>query len=482
MQRLRRPTADAQAPCGGQIVEDLLGLTTTLLVVVVNGVSATMHYCRTYDWGQPPTLPPDAQAPPAAFHKVAPGPLDEGPAIADSDDGLSAECGPKPTLAANATTDALWAKHYRQADWWYATQMLGRDLMLFFWAFSLGMLVFYCTVVAVWVLLGMFIEPNAVAPYATAVASLCAHVWSLYKGLTGFRDDARLRLTAAIKHFRESRRDEARALLRALGPDAVEAGRDLDVAAGALASQISWGDPSQDAQGDAAQPPCVSNAGGSRTDPRSSKGGAQVRDAANLAGAKNNSADSKDKILASRKEGGAEGGFGGGVSGSGSGRRAGETRNGLSESFGGGGGVRGMGRDVAALRETALSAVEDPPDHEVESWLARFGVTAQGVILSAVTSGLLLCLILVFLFIGMQVFADKIPDAIRAATNSFLVAAASIATNATSRVDGERPLRKLVGDIMDSFVKQEAETRLSFSLDEDVGALFGRAAGMQASK
>ncbi len=466
----------------GQIVEDLLGLTTTLLVVVVNGVSATMHYCRTYDWGQPPIPPPDAQAP-AAFHKVAPGPSDAGPSF--DGDGMTTECGPNPSVPADAdaATDALWAKHYRQADWWYATQMLGRDLMLFFWAFSLGMLVFYGTVVAVWVLLGMFIEPNAVAPYATAVASLVGHVWTLYKGLAGFRDDARLRLAAAIKQFRESRRDEARALLRAMGPDAVEAGREFaNAAAGASASQTSWGAPSEGTQGDAEQPSCVGDAGGSRTDPGSSKGGAKVRDAANLAGVKNNSADNKDKLFASRGEGGVGGGFGGGGSGSGSGSGARETSNGMSESLGGGGGVRGMGRDVAALRETALSGVEDPPDHEVEAWLARFGVTAQGVILSAVTSGLLLCLVLLFLFIGMQVFADRIPDAIRAATNSFLVAVASIATNTAARVDGERPLRKLVGDIMGSFVKQEAETRLSFSLDEDVGALFGRAAGMQAPK
>jgi hypothetical protein len=409
-----------------QIVEDLLGLTTTLLVVVFNGVSATMHYCRTYDWGQPPIPPPVTQAQ-AAFHKVVPE-----PSVA----GSPTECGPETSPPAVAATDALWAQHYRQADWWYAAQMMGRDLMLFFWAFSLGMLVFYGTVVAVWVLLGMFIEPNAVAPYATAVASLVSHVWTLYKGLAGFRDDARLRLTAAIRHFRESRRDEARALLRALG---VDAGRELvDDTAGVLASQARWGAPSDmlgsSVQGDAAQPPGVGNASGSRTDLGSSKGGAKVR----------------------------------GTS--------------MSESLDVGGGLRGMGRDVAALQEVALSGVENPPDHEVEAWLARFGVTAQGVILLALTSGLLLCLILLFLFIGMQAFEDRMPDSIRAATNSFLVAVAAIATNVTARVDGERPLRKLVGDVMDSFVKQEAENRLSFSLDEDVGALFGRAAGMQTSK
>ncbi len=459
----------------GQIVEDLLGLTTTLLVVVINSVSATMHYCRTYDWGQPPIPPPHTQAR-AAFHKVVPGPSDVG-------DGLSTECVKKPSLPADDETDELWAQHYRKADWWYATQMLGRDLMLFIWAFSLGMLVFYGTVVAVWVLLGMFIEPNAVAPYATAVASLVAHVWTLYKGLAGFRDDARLRLSAAIRHFREGRRDEARALLRALGPDAVEAGNELvDAAAGASASQTRWGAPSEDAQGDALQSQCVGDAGGSGTDPGSSEGGAKVRDTINLSGVKNNAAGSKDKLFASRGEGGVKGGFGEAGSGSGGGSGARVSTESMSESLGGGGEVRGMGRDVAALRETALSGVEDPPDHEVEAWLARFGVTAQGVILSALTSGLLLCLILLFLFIGMQVFADKIPDAIRAATNSFLVALAGIATNVTARIDGERPLRKLVGDIMDSFVKQEAETRLSFSLDEDVGSLFGRAAGMQTSK
>ncbi len=139
-----------------------------------------------------------------------------------------------------------------------------------------------------------------------------------------------------------------------------------------------------------------------------------------------------------------------------------------------------MGLDVAGLRAVALSAVEDAPDHEVQAWLARFGVSAHGMILSALTSGLLLCLVLLFLFIGMQAFSDSAPDAVRAATNSLLVAFAGVATNLSSRSDGDRPLRKLITAVMDRFAKHEAENRLSFSLDEDVGALVGRAAGLQA--
>jgi hypothetical protein len=136
---------------------------------------------------------------------------------------------------------------------------------------------------------------------------------------------------------------------------------------------------------------------------------------------------------------------------------------------------------VAALRAEAVSEVKDAPDHEVEAWLARFGVSAQGVLLSALTSGLVLCLVLLFLFIGMQAFTDGAPDAVRAATNSLLVAAAGVATNLSSRSDGERPLRKLVAAVMDRFAKHEAENRLAFSLDEDVGALVGRAAGLPAT-
>ena len=83
--------------------------------------------------------------------------------------------------------------------------------------------------------------------------------------------------------------------------------------------------------------------------------------------------------------------------------------------------------------------------------------------------------------LGFRAFTDSAPDAVRAATNSLLVAAAGVATNLSSRRDGERPLRKLVAAVMDRFAKHEAENRLAFSLDEDVGALVGRAAGLPAA-
>lgn len=99
--------------------------------------------------------------------------------------------------------------------------------------------------------------------------------------------------------------------------------------------------------------------------------------------------------------------------------------------------------------------------------------------LSALTSGLLLCLVLLFLFICMQAFSDAAPDAVRAATNSLIVAAAGpgVATNLSSRADGERALRKLIAAVMDRFSKHEAESRLS---DVDVGAIVGRAADVSA--
>jgi hypothetical protein len=58
--------------------------------------------------------------------------------------------------------------------------------------------------------------------------------------------------------------------------------------------------------------------------------------------------------------------------------------------------------------------------------------------LGALTSGLLMCLVLLLLFICMRAFTDSAPDAVRAATRSLLVAAAGVATNLSSRTDGER--------------------------------------------
>ncbi len=137
-------------------------------------------------------------------------------------------------------------------------------------------------------------------------------------------------------------------------------------------------------------------------------------------------------------------------------------------------------RDVAALRAVVLSAVEDAPEHKVEAWLVRFGVSAQGVLLSALTSGQLLCQMLLFLFIGMQAFTDSAPDAVRAATNSLLVAAAGVATNLLERRRGAPAAEADLGG--DGPLRQaRSEARFSFSLDEDVCALVSRAAGLRAA-
>jgi len=47
---------------------------------------------------------------------------------------------------------------------------------------------------AVWVLLGMFLEPAKVAPYASAILGLVGHISSLALGMKDFLNDCKLQV------------------------------------------------------------------------------------------------------------------------------------------------------------------------------------------------------------------------------------------------------------------------------------------------
>lgn len=75
-------------------------------------------------------------------------------------------------------------------------------LMQDLWLIEIGGSVFYIVVVTIWVLLGMFLDPVNVAPFATAVLGLAVHILVTYNKMMGFFNEAKLELKAAMQNFK----------------------------------------------------------------------------------------------------------------------------------------------------------------------------------------------------------------------------------------------------------------------------------------
>jgi hypothetical protein len=72
------------------------------------------------------------------------------------------------------------------------------------WSFLITAVVFYITLVSIWLLLGMFLDPQNVAPFATAVASIIYHMISLMYSEVSHFDKICRRLKEEIVLFEQS--------------------------------------------------------------------------------------------------------------------------------------------------------------------------------------------------------------------------------------------------------------------------------------
>ena len=108
-----------------------------------------------------------------------------------------------------------WA-YFAENDVSYKFYMLEKLWMLCIFTIQWGTIVFYIILVAQWVLLGMFLNPNALAPYATAIVAMAAHVLQIYSRKVAFYESALVLLKEAIHMFKENRKVKALQQLKAL--------------------------------------------------------------------------------------------------------------------------------------------------------------------------------------------------------------------------------------------------------------------------
>ena len=69
------------------------------------------------------------------------------------------------------------------------------------WGMTVLFVVLYPVIVSVWVLLGMFIYPEFVAPFAAAVTGLVIHIIVFTNSMFSYLNDARQGLKNAIQQF-----------------------------------------------------------------------------------------------------------------------------------------------------------------------------------------------------------------------------------------------------------------------------------------
>ena len=87
--------------------------------------------------------------------------------------------------------------------WFKLHDKVTKTSIVLVYSFEYMALIFLMIVSCVWVILGMFLEPTKVAPYATAVTGLIAHTASMASRLKGFLDDCKMQLKQAIEDFEE---------------------------------------------------------------------------------------------------------------------------------------------------------------------------------------------------------------------------------------------------------------------------------------
>ena len=130
------------------------------------------------------------------------------------------------------------------------------------------------------------------------------------------------------------------------------------------------------------------------------------------------------------------------------------------------------------LKEKATKSVEDVSDMLVLTWLERYGISFQDIVVTIIMSTLLLILVFLFLFMGMNAFTTA-DSSVQAAINSFITAGSALASNRVSGGEtvsyAKRRLRRLLVTIMDQYRVDHLSGAFVFGLDESLSAMMNRA-------
>lgn len=127
------------------------------------------------------------------------------------------------------------------------------------------------------------------------------------------------------------------------------------------------------------------------------------------------------------------------------------------------------------MQEAVAMGRKEIKMHEVTNMLRKFGLSPQDIFLTVAVSVILLCLVFLFLFVGMSAFTGLDADAGQSAVNSAITGGAALVTNLSGSGESSQKLRKIIDLAIEEYKKTRLSNTLSFSMDEDLSVVASRA-------
>jgi len=339
---------------------------------------------------------------------------------------------------------------YKVNDVFYRVCMFERNVFHGLFLFTVWLIVGYYSQIAIWCLLGMFLDPNRIAPYAVAVTSLVLNITSMYKEKMTFFQETKSALKTEIVKFHQNLRDESVKMLQVHVAGARVTGTSTEF----IEAQEGMHNL-KDLQG----PVSMRVKDDLQIDQEEAKKEAEVRVKEEQEAAAADKQETEAKTKADEDAAAAV-------------KKHAEAKDRAVAH------AESEMQKFKELKEKATKSVEDVSDMLVLTWLERYGISFQDIVVTIIMSTLLLILVFLFLFMGMNAFTTA-DSSVQAAINSFITAGSALASNRVSGGEtvsyAKRRLRRLLVTIMDQYRVDHLSGAFVFGLDESLSAMMNRA-------
>ena len=414
-------------------------------------------------------------------------------------------------------------KQGKDTRFWYDLHdKVTKTSLVLVYSFEYVALIFLMSVSCVWVILGMFLEPTKVAPYATAVTGLIAHTASMAARLKSFLDDCKMQLKKAIEDFEEKLLQEIINNVKQLdaaigisekmqaetGAAGLQLATNLDTLSGKLEAanaeeakgillehaqrvlepilqrmNVPWSQAVlmiQEIPEDEVRKAVESGNVGPILLKMYEGGAPMSADAKELLVAQieplvkshlekmglswRQTVAAFDHIPADvLKESLQQGDVAPIVA------KLTLAKNPLAD-------MKGRHDEARIqMQEAVAMGRKEIKMYEVTNMLRKFGLSPQDIFLSVAVSVILLCLVFLFLFIGMSAFTAIDADAGQSAVNSLITGGAALVTSLSASGTSSQKLRKIIDLAMEDYKKTRMSNTLSFSMGEDLSVVMNRA-------
>ena len=126
--------------------------------------------------------------------------------------------------------------------------------------------------------------------------------------------------------------------------------------------------------------------------------------------------------------------------------------------------------------------VQEVTDLEVFMVLGKLGLSQGNIVVMVVTSGIMLFMIFIFLFLGMALFSEGAPSDAQSIVNSLITAGSAVAFNSNASAGGDTKLMELLHKCMEYVKKLSGQGEFTFDVNEVFTGMLTRASKHQAKR